>query len=93
MLVTSATHDDQKKPARTQPKDRSFGSRAAALEKRKEAGPVISRTGVGEKEITFIPRGKEKRDRKPAVDADGTGRAERRGKDRRSASGNVFRRM
>lgn len=67
-----------KKPQ--QVKDRSFGSRA---ERSKSAKPKVSRV-VGEREITFAP---EKRSKVVKVEP----REGRQDKERRSASGNVFR--
>ncbi|KAL6714240.1 Small ribosomal subunit biogenesis [Lecanora helva] len=65
-----------------QAKDRSFGSRT---ERSKTSKPQMNRV-VGEREITFAPQPKEKR--KPEEPA-----APRRDMGRRSASGNVFRKM
>lgn len=67
-----------KKPQ--QVKDRSFGSRA---ERSKSAKPKVSRV-VGEREITFAP---EKKSKVVKVEP----RGGRQDKERRSASGNVFR--
>ncbi|KAF2429290.1 WD40 repeat-like protein [Tothia fuscella] len=89
-------------------KEKSFGSRAAGLKDTKRSSSLAVRngTGVGEKEVSFMPAKKEKKDRRGDgsggfVD-DGRGESrsgERNGeggkrgnwKDRRSASGNVFR--
>lgn len=85
----------------TQPRDRSFGSRASRSTKdqqqQQHRGTTTnnsSSTVVGEREIRFAPaaKGQRKRDQQQqAGDLDpGKGR---RDKDRRSASGNVFRNM
>ena len=69
-----------KKPQ--QIKDRSFGSRA---ERTKTSRPQMNRV-VGEREITFAPSKKEKPQKvEPTV--------KQKAKERRSASGNVFRSM
>lgn len=68
-------------------KDRSFGSRAQNM-KTKQKGP--RQGGVsGEKEVSFMPAGKSKR-QEPEVKYDKT---EFNAKARRSASGNTFRNM
>ena len=69
-----------KKPQQVQ--DRSFGSRA---ERSKTSKPPMRRI-VGEREITFAPNKKEKPLKVESKD-------QRRDKGRRSASGNVFRKM
>jgi ribosome biogenesis protein ENP2 len=68
-------------------KSRSFNSRLAKMKDRplKTASKVGNM--VGEKQVTFTPHVKQKRREEP----DGSGRVAR--KDRRSASGNVFRGM
>jgi ribosome biogenesis protein ENP2 len=68
-------------------KDRSFGSRAAQLKDKRPVERGVSRSAVGEKEITFTPARKEKKQRQP----EGHTRSDRR--DRRNASGNTFRGM
>ena len=79
-------------------KDRSFGDRAKNLKDTKRASNQYSAntTVVGEREIRFAPEKKPKRGG-PGVGEDGEGEMERKKadykKDRRSASGNVFRRM
>jgi len=77
LRVTSST-----KPA--QVRDRSFGSRAMQV----KSPRANTSTVVGEREITFAPQRKEK---KKVVEIEQ--REGRRDKDRRSASGNVFRGM
>lgn len=77
MHVTSS-----KKPPKV--RDRTFGSRAL----HSKAPRVNSSTVVGEREITFAPQKKEKNS-KPEFEKGHSSR--RRDKDRRSASGNVFR--
>jgi ribosome biogenesis protein ENP2 len=79
-------------------RDRSFGDLAQNLKTQPKSS--IRQGGVvGEKEVTFAPQRVEKRPQRPREsygggDADdGTGRKVPRGKERRSASGNVFRGM
>lgn len=82
MQVSSST-------ATTSARDRSFGSRAQNMKTKQKH----SRRGgiVGEQEVTFTPAGKSKRNTEPAVQYDtNTGF---RAKERRSASGNTFRKM
>ncbi|KAL2003665.1 hypothetical protein VTN02DRAFT_2815 [Thermoascus thermophilus] len=79
MQVSSSTKANQAR-------DRSFESRVQNM--RVKERPARTATAVGEKEVTFAPRSKSKP--KPAsaeVDKD------YRTKERRSASGNTFRRM
>ncbi|KAF2202803.1 hypothetical protein GQ43DRAFT_439386 [Delitschia confertaspora ATCC 74209] len=77
-----------------QSRDRSFGDRVANLTVRQRpvnnGGTVV----VGEKQVTFAPerKGKGRRDGKGGED-DGQRHDRRKMKDRRSASGNVFRKM
>ena len=74
------------KPQQT--RDRSFGSRAIRDTKSKR-GPSTSRTVVGEREIIFAP---EKKAKYRSSGQEGSGSGHRQGdKERRSASGNVFR--
>lgn len=69
-------------------KDKSFGARRINVKDRSRgSGAGISRGAVGEKEVSFVPAIKGKR--KPAYDQ----APREENKDRRSASGNVFRRM
>ncbi|KAL4790770.1 WD40-repeat-containing domain protein [Aspergillus venezuelensis] len=83
MQVSSST-------ATTSSRDRSFGSRAQNM--RAKEKPARRVTVVGEQEFTFNPRGKG-----PKKSADSfkptTASADYRAKERRSASGNTFRRM
>lgn len=74
--------------------DRSFADLAANLSARPRGDRMAGDKGgvVGEKEVTFAPAKKEKRRFVEADQHDG-GMRTHRGKDRRSASGNVFRRM
>jgi ribosome biogenesis protein ENP2 len=69
-------------------KNKTFGARAVSLKDRaRDHGGISSRGAVGEKEISFVPQKKAKQ--KPVYEK--SQRADY--KDRRSASGNVFRRM
>jgi ribosome biogenesis protein ENP2 len=78
-------------------RDRSFGSLAQGLKDQPKSS--IRQGGVvGEKEVTFAPQKVQKRPQRPKTDYagdgdDGNGRKVPRGKERRSASGNVFRGM
>lgn len=82
MRVTSSS---EKRPAR----DRSFGSRASNIRPRKRTN--LGAVGVGEKTLSFEPQSGRKT-KQPRFDQDDSGR-NRSAKDRRSASGNTFRRM
>ena len=92
MVVTSSTTNKPK----LQSSHASFGDRAAKLQDRKKSNEARFNSGavVGEREISFTPA---KRQNKKIKDADEAmeGRAGQRHdrKQRRSASGNVFRRM
>ncbi|KAE8421704.1 WD40-repeat-containing domain protein [Aspergillus pseudocaelatus] len=68
-------------------RDRSFGSRAQNMRTKERP----SRRGgvVGEREVTFTPHVKSKQNKAPAPSRDTSFKA----KERRSASGNTFRRM
>lgn len=73
-------------------RDRSFGSRAQKMQTKNRP----SRRGgvVGEKEVTFVPQAKSKRSGQSSSGPDHSGSAPNfRAKERRSASGNTFRRM
>lgn len=89
LLISSSTAK-----ARSRTRDRSFGSRASALkDTSSRRGLEFQDTGlVGEKEITFMPN-KAKRPTQGQSLGDGGRGKQRHGKDRRSASGNVFRKM
>lgn len=79
-----ATESNKKQQRRA---DTSFGSRAAKLQDKQPSIGIGSRGVVGEREIKFAPAKKEKR---PKTVEGHTGVEKR---DRRSASGNTFRRM
>lgn len=87
------------KNAQTARRDRSFGSLAQGL--RDQPKSNIRQGGVvGEKEVTFAPQKVQKRPQRRRDDFGGgdaddgsNGRKIPRGKERRSASGNVFRQM
>ncbi|KAJ5669570.1 Ribosome biogenesis protein ENP2 [Penicillium macrosclerotiorum] len=68
-------------------RDRSFGSRAQNMKSRQR--PARQSGVVGEKEVSFMPASKS-RSKVPEVQYDKT---EFRSKERRSASGNTFRKM
>ncbi|KAF2472632.1 WD domain-containing protein [Lindgomyces ingoldianus] len=86
MRVSSST----RKPQRRQ--DATFGSRVSKLKDKKPASGSSNTTVVGEREITFVPAKKTKRSVGGEDAASGQGQRHNR-KDRRSASGNVFRKM
>ncbi|KAK5680075.1 Small ribosomal subunit biogenesis [Elasticomyces elasticus] len=73
---------------------KSFGDLASSLPAKERAGNARATWGnaVGEKEVTFAPMKTQKQKPQQEVNAD-AGRERARGKDRRSASGNVFRKM
>lgn len=101
-MFVSSSNGKKQQPRRG---DRSFGSLAAGLKDDRDSGNNSGRARnggvVGEKEITFAPAQKKKFDRRRdgggggGGDDDGgdNGRKFARGKERRSASGNVFRKM
>lgn len=68
-------------------RDRSFGSRAQNMKTKQK--PSRQNGVTGEREVSFMPAGKPKR-QEPEVKYDKT---EFRAKERRSASGNAFRKM
>jgi ribosome biogenesis protein ENP2 len=70
-------------------RDKSFGSRVSKLKDRRAPRSAGNSTVVGEREISFVPAKKEKKKRGD----DAQGEKHDRGKERRSASGNVFRGM
>jgi ribosome biogenesis protein ENP2 len=85
-VSSSATASSNGFKARNQ-KDKSFGARAVILKDRvRDHSSVSSRRPAGEKEISFVPAKKEKKNLS-------FGKNQRAEKERRSASGNVFRRM
>lgn len=71
-------------------RDRSFGSRAQNMKSR--ARPSRQGGAVGEREVSFMPASKSKKD-KPEVQYDKTSSSSFRSKERRSASNNAFRGM
>lgn len=84
MIVSSSNRKPQGS------RDRSFGSRATSLKEKKASFSGGARGVVGEKEITFAPT---KRKEAGRVGEENTKKQWHDRKDRRSASGNVFRRM
>ena len=73
---------------KSQPRsDASFGSRLTFLKEKQRPGSVVAGGVVGEREITFSPAKKERKVQR----TEGHSRGDKR--DRRSASGNTFRRM
>lgn len=95
MRVSSSTQ----KKARPQSYNKSFGDLASTLPARQRSNGAgrSDEKPFGEKEITFAPsKPQKKQGRRPQQETDGgadNGRKVGRGKERRSASGNVFRRM
>ncbi|KAL4869073.1 hypothetical protein BDV12DRAFT_88731 [Aspergillus spectabilis] len=83
MLISSST-------SLNSTRDRSFGSRAQNM--RTKEKPSRRETVVGEQEFTFNPRGKSKQ-QSNAAPRPTTASFDYRAKERRSASGNTFRRM
>lgn len=80
MQVSSSTRTNSAR-------DRSFGSRAQNMKTKQK--PLRQSAVVGEREVSFMPAGKSKNS-KPEVRYDKT---DFRAKERRSASGNTFRKM
>lgn len=76
-------------------RDRSFGSRAQNTQTR--AKPSRRSTVVGEQEVTFMPQGKQRQKPMPEPEFNNRGKdnsgSSFRSKERRSASGNTFRKM
>ncbi|KAI9376578.1 WD40-repeat-containing domain protein [Aspergillus egyptiacus] len=72
-------------------RDRSFGSLAQNM--RTKEKPARRVTVVGEQEFTFTPKGKSKKGSTAAAYGPTTASSEYKAKERRSASGNTFRRM
>jgi ribosome biogenesis protein ENP2 len=74
--------------------DRSFGARAERIKPRDRIRKgATSGAVVGEKVVTFEPQGRKKQDPQRRVDRSGDAGRDYGSKDRRSASGNTFRRM
>ncbi|GAB7349279.1 hypothetical protein MBLNU459_g8425t1 [Dothideomycetes sp. NU459] len=101
MVVSSSNRNSRGQQPQNR-RDRSFGSLAAGLQDRGPQSRVREGGVVGEKEVTFAPAKPQKRrpDRNGYDGGQGgggddgdNGRKFSRGKERRSASGNVFRRM
>ncbi|WPH02460.1 nucleolar protein 10 [Acrodontium crateriforme] len=94
MQVSSSTGDFKKQKDRH---NKSFGDLASSMPTRdRKSARDNSRGGVvGEKEITFAPSKSDKKGGRPRYDDDagGQGRKMGRGQERRSASGNFFRKM
>ncbi|GAM89784.1 hypothetical protein ANO11243_078230 [Dothideomycetidae sp. 11243] len=90
MVVSSSSG---KPPPRR--RDASFGARAADLADRPGRAPRGAGGVVGEKSVTFAPARPQQRRQRPRPEGDegSSGRTSKRGADRRSASGNVFRKM
>lgn len=88
MQVSSSQRKTQQQ--RKQTRDKSFGDLASSLPSRQRQEQGARGSAVGEKEVTFAPAKVQKR--RPAAEED-NGRNVGRGKERRSASGNVFRKM
>lgn len=78
-------------------RERSFGSRAQNTQTR--AKPSRRSTVVGEQEVTFTPQGRQKQRHMPDPESNNNnnnrskGNSSFRSKERRSASGNTFRKM
>lgn len=93
MVVSSSNARNRPQEKR---RDRSFGALAAGLSEKQRLTGGRRGGEVGEKEITFAPARVEKKRpqrRDEGADEGDNGRKVGRGKERRSASGNVFRRM
>jgi len=92
MRVSSSTQNFQKQRDR---QSKVFGDLASSLSTRdRQSDGGAGRGGVvGEKEVTFAPSKPTKKRPQQSSDAADGGRRVGRGQERRSASGNVFRRM
>ena len=94
MRVSSSTQNFKKQRER---QSRAFGDLASSMPSRDRQGQRGGGGGgaVGEKEVTFAPSKPEKRrpQQSGGGETESGGRRFGRGQDRRSASGNVFRRM
>lgn len=89
MQVSSST-----KKGGNQPRDRSFATRVEKSRGKERSWTSRGGGAVGEKEVTFAPQGKSKGQKPGQEDRrEGGGRENFRSKERRSASGNTFRRM
>ncbi|KAK3701773.1 Small ribosomal subunit biogenesis [Vermiconidia calcicola] len=95
MQISSSNADNVRKQ-RTQ-QSKSFGDLASNLKTSGRNGGFANgeRSGgaVGEKEVTFAPAKTGKKQERPGTDNVEKGRQVARGKERRSASGNTFRRL
>lgn len=89
MHTSSSTGHFQKQRER---QTKSFGDLASSLPSRAQGNNARQAGVVGEKEVTFAPFKAQKGPRKVQYDKRDDGMASK-GKERRSASGNVFRRM
>ncbi|OJD30309.1 wd repeat protein [Diplodia corticola] len=94
-MVVSSSKKDKNKFSNN--RDKSFGARAANLKdnshnKRRDGGSGGGAV-VGEKEVTFAPKGREKPQPRRQADEGEDGRTRKRMDNRRSASGNTFRKM
>jgi ribosome biogenesis protein ENP2 len=95
MVVSSSNNRTGGKNRRTEARDKTFGARVEKLrDTAKDEGKKSSTVVVGEREITFKPEGKSRK-RVGGGEGQGVDKGKERQnfKDRRSASGNVFRRM
>ncbi|EYE90942.1 WD repeat NOL10/ENP2 family protein [Aspergillus ruber CBS 135680] len=73
-------------------RDRSFGSRAQNMQTKSK--PSRRSTVVGEQEVSFMPQGKQRQRDNAAPESSGRDKdSSFRAKERRSASGNAFRKM
>ena len=73
-------------------RDRSFGSRAQNMQTKSKTSRRT--TVVGEQEVSFMPQGKQRQKNNAAPESSGADKSFNfRSKERRSASGNTFRKM
>lgn len=73
-------------------RDRSFGSRAQNMQTKSK--PSRRSTVVGEQEVSFMPQGRHRQKENAAPESSGRDKSSNfRAKERRSASGNAFRKM
>ncbi|KAK2761664.1 hypothetical protein FQN54_001492 [Arachnomyces sp. PD_36] len=88
MQVSSSTRKGS-----NQARDRSFATRVEKSRGKERSFGPRGGGAVGEKEVTFAPQGKSKRQNMGHEDRRPNGGENYRSKERRSASGNTFRRM
>lgn len=90
MQVSQSGQQKKQGPGR---RDKSFGDLASSMPSDRRRNDDKDDKPFGEKEVTFAPAAKKAQKRPKHFEASDEGRKISRGKERRSASGNTFRRM